>query len=359
MAPFIRALLAWSWSWLSLFPSQEGLQKTTSPSPSPKQGGPFWAYHSLSPSPSHPYGIYDDDLSGYSIFRRDSCGDAFGPGAANSQCAPSITLCCVRTDDAYPSCQQHLNKGWCCIGNNATDNCYVDQASACDEPGAVPCTDLAAGTARACCPPLTTCAANFAAGSVVRCNIHYGALIGAAASASLSSSTSSTAVASTGGTSTSASASITTGSTSTATSTSTSTTPPPLPTATSTATADHHPSTALIAGIAVGSCAGLALLAAALTWFLMWRKKQKQKQKQNLSQYAAAAAAAAANNPLAYRDFGPGPFEKSSSPTMTGVLPVEIGSSASGTGTRAVELPTSRPATTRFELGVPSPRMGS
>ncbi|KAL2006897.1 hypothetical protein VTN00DRAFT_9565 [Thermoascus crustaceus] len=347
-------LLASAWSFLSLFQSQEVLQRATSLSPSPNQEEPLWYGGTPVPdlfqsySPSHPYGINDDELYGHSIFRRDSCGDAFGPGAANSQCAPSITLCCVRTDNAYPSCQQHLNKGWCCIGNNATDNCYVDQPSACDEENSVPCTNLAKGTTKACCPRLTSCATNFAASNIVRCNIQYGDLMRAAASSSSSSSSSSTAAAASTATenaSTSTSVSTPTSQTTTTPSTPISNNPPP--------TTPYQPlSSAIIAGIAVASVAGLALLAT-LIWFLIWRKKKEHQHQHNShnidypSQYAEAAG-----NPIA-----PGPYGKSSSPQMGAgtfsSFPVEIGSS----GTKAAELPSSPAQTTRYELGMPCPRI--
>jgi hypothetical protein len=70
---------------------------------------------------------------------RDSCSDAFGPNASNSDCRPSDTLCCkhiqlevhfryvltnkppgVRRGQEFPSCQQHLGKGWCCVGKLVT-----------------------------------------------------------------------------------------------------------------------------------------------------------------------------------------------------------------------------------------------
>lgn len=116
MAPFIRTLLASTWSFLSLFQSQEVLQRTTSLSPSPNQEEPLWYGGTPVPdlfqaySPSHPYGINDDKLYGHSIFRRDSCGDAFGPGAANSQCAPSITLCCMSLTSSPLSDHVHVQE---------------------------------------------------------------------------------------------------------------------------------------------------------------------------------------------------------------------------------------------------------
>ncbi|KAK0750725.1 hypothetical protein B0T18DRAFT_55227 [Schizothecium vesticola] len=119
------------------------------------------------------------------LAQRSFCGNAFGANVTDSICAPNFTLCCVRRNLPYPSCQQHLGKGWCCIGGNSIDNCYVDQESVCSEPNAVRCKDLANGTAEACCPRLTTCSAGYpATQEVVRCNILYGDLVKAGQSLS-------------------------------------------------------------------------------------------------------------------------------------------------------------------------------
>ncbi|KAK4038956.1 hypothetical protein C8A01DRAFT_16996 [Parachaetomium inaequale] len=145
------------------------------------------------------------------LFGRDLCSDAFGSDASDQGCTPSLTLCCVRQNQQYPRCQQSLGKGWCCIGNNPTDNCYVDQPSVCEEQNSVPCTDLQQGTTKACCPRLTSCASDFSASKeLVRCNIQYSDLQRAAGS---SSSSSSAARATTSSTSSSIAASSTTSST--------------------------------------------------------------------------------------------------------------------------------------------------
>ncbi|KAL2191451.1 hypothetical protein L209DRAFT_675829 [Thermothelomyces heterothallicus CBS 203.75] len=111
------------------------------------------------------------------LFGRDQCSDVFGSDASDEICSPSQTLCCVRRGQEYPACHQSLGKGWCCIGNNPTDNCYVDQPSVCEEKNSVPCTYLAEGTTEACCPRLTSCVIDTPASKeVVRCNIQYGDL---------------------------------------------------------------------------------------------------------------------------------------------------------------------------------------
>ncbi|AEO56534.1 hypothetical protein MYCTH_2301600 [Thermothelomyces thermophilus ATCC 42464] len=128
------------------------------------------------------------------LFGRDQCSDVFGSDASNEICSPSRTLCCVRRGQEYPACHQSLGKGWCCIGNNPTDDCYVDQPSVCEEKNSVPCTYLAEGTTEACCPRLTSCVIDTPASKeVVRCNIQYGDLQKAAAGLDDQSSSSSSA----------------------------------------------------------------------------------------------------------------------------------------------------------------------
>ncbi|CCC05329.1 hypothetical protein SMACR_08644 [Sordaria macrospora] len=106
--------------------------------------------------------------------RADVCDVAFpGEGASTNFCSPSNTLCCVRKGQQYPACQTGVGKGWCCTGTG-TSNCYVDQASSCDEPNAVPCTNLKKGVSKACCPRLTSCSDQYeATEEFVRCNIQY------------------------------------------------------------------------------------------------------------------------------------------------------------------------------------------
>ncbi|KAH6898238.1 hypothetical protein B0T10DRAFT_577830 [Thelonectria olida] len=112
------------------------------------------------------------------LSKRDACSDAFGDNAHNSVCDPDITLCCTRDGQAYPSCENWLEKGWCCVGDGNTDKCYVDQGSVCDEDSAVACTVLANGTEKACCPKLTTCEESVPASeSLVRCNINRSDLL--------------------------------------------------------------------------------------------------------------------------------------------------------------------------------------
>ncbi|KAK4244162.1 hypothetical protein C7999DRAFT_17562, partial [Corynascus novoguineensis] len=116
------------------------------------------------------------------LYGRDSCSDVFGPDVSNQNCSPSLTLCCVRLDQEYPARHRSLGKGWCCIGNNPTDDCYVDQPSVCEEKNSVRCTNLAEGTTAACCPHLTSCVSDTPASKdVVRCNIQYADLQRAAA----------------------------------------------------------------------------------------------------------------------------------------------------------------------------------
>ncbi|KAK4169824.1 hypothetical protein QBC43DRAFT_38572 [Cladorrhinum sp. PSN259] len=133
-----------------------------------------------------------------SLFGRDACSDAFGSNAMNSICAPSNTLCCVRRNQPFPSCQQYLGRGWCCVGEKDTDNCYVDGPSACEEPNAVPCTNLASGVKQACCPRLTSCHNDYEASlTQVRCNIRQIDLKRAGAATAVTTSTSSTSTTST------------------------------------------------------------------------------------------------------------------------------------------------------------------
>ncbi|KAL6404163.1 hypothetical protein AUP68_13547 [Ilyonectria robusta] len=103
------------------------------------------------------------------LSKRDACSDAFGDNAHNSNCAPDFTLC------------------W---NSGEGDKCYVDQESVCNEDSAVACTSRQKGTARACCPKLTTCDESIPASAAhVRCNIKRSDLLVADAAANGKSST--------------------------------------------------------------------------------------------------------------------------------------------------------------------------
>ena len=146
----------------------------------------------------------------------------------------------------------------------ATDNCYVDQASTCDEPNSVPCNDLEENTIQACCPRLTSCQPGFEASeSLVRCNILYRDLIAAAAGAS--SSTTST-------TSTTSSSPTTSPTSQSQTSQSSSATQTP----TSVPAPEHSGSTlsgGAIGGISVG--ATLAFVAALFGGYKLYQRRRK------------------------------------------------------------------------------------
>ncbi|KAI8947544.1 hypothetical protein F4801DRAFT_592498 [Xylaria longipes] len=112
------------------------------------------------------------------LLKRDECSDAFGSDWSDNICSPSETLCCVQSGQDFPRCQVQLNKGWCCVGNSSTENCYVDQPSVCDTANSVPCTHLAEGVDEACCPPLTSCVDTYnATTSAIRCQILYSSLM--------------------------------------------------------------------------------------------------------------------------------------------------------------------------------------
>lgn len=162
--------------------------------------------------------------------------------------------------------------------------CYADLASACGQPGAVECSNLAANASRACCPQDTTCADNYnASEGWVRCNIERTNLQRLAASTSsmiglaTASSIASEAVSSASTSSTSSRSSPTSASTSasavgpsnasssSALATSPSQTSSPNPSQSSTL------SGGVIAGIVIGSV--LAMLLAVVCWFLWKRQK--------------------------------------------------------------------------------------
>ncbi|KAK3302282.1 uncharacterized protein B0T15DRAFT_299658 [Chaetomium strumarium] len=253
------------------------------------------------------------------LYGRDECSDAFGPIASNALCSPGKTLCCVRRGQEFPSCQQYLGKGWCCTGGNATDNCYIDQPSACEEPNSVPCTNLAEGTTEACCPRLTSCSPEFPAHEVVRCNIQHGDLQRAAqagvtssASVGLSSATSTsttpeesttTALAS----STTAMAS-TTGTTSSANATNVAQTSLPPDGDSREASSSAPPPAGLIGGTAVGATLGFVLVV--LLGYLVLRKRSKKRRLQQQGGYPQLPPpppAAAAVDSSSYSHYHPPP----------------------------------------------------
>ena len=133
--------------------------------------------------------------------------------------------------------------------SNEGDTCFVDQPSACGQTGAVSCSNLQDGTSEACCPALTTCASNFTASeSVVRCIGTYDDLLTADINSTTSAASSTTSAA---------------------------------PAATSTGQSNNTVivssssglSGGAIAGIVVGSVAGVALIIVAL-WLIL-RKRYK------------------------------------------------------------------------------------
>ncbi|KAK0389054.1 hypothetical protein NLU13_2630 [Sarocladium strictum] len=202
------------------------------------------------------------------LSRRDVCSDAFGDDAERATCVPSFTLCCIRKSQSFPSCQQYLGKGWCCVGENNKDSCYVDQESACTEENAVECANLQEGTDRACCPRFTTCDSTVAASEeYVRCNINQGDLKSFHSASIASTATSrSTSEATTETSSTSSSSSLSS-----------------RPTkdndedkeekTENTQEGDSNElSTGAIAGIAVGGVVALSLAGAVLWLFLRRRK---------------------------------------------------------------------------------------
>ncbi|KAG7290713.1 hypothetical protein NEMBOFW57_000716 [Staphylotrichum longicolle] len=185
---------------------------------------------------------------------------------------------------------------------NATDNCYVDQPSVCDEPNAVSCTNLAKGVTKACCPRLTTCSNETAATKeYVRCNIQFADLrrIDQAESSSSSSSLSSAAASSSA---TPTSSSTPGQSTPTATTTglavltTTAAIQTPLP-----PTADSRQGQAssqspaslpggLIGGAAVGATLGFVSLV--LLGYLFFQKQAKKKRRQQQQQEEGAGSTA-------------------------------------------------------------------
>ncbi|KAK0615131.1 hypothetical protein B0T17DRAFT_657375 [Bombardia bombarda] len=223
-----------------------------------------------------------------SIFARDACSDVFGSTASNSICTPSFTLCCVRSRQVFPSCQQYLGRGWCCVGGNATDNCYVDSESVCDEKNSVPCTRLAEGTTKACCPRLTSCHPSYnASEDFVRCQIQYSDLLQAAAastaSAQSSTSTSSTSSSSSSSSSTSVSSSTSAVSSST-TGAAAASSLTSVPSPSSTVPADSSSAAALSPG-AIGGVAVAATLAfSAAMVFLYWFLRRRWKKQHEMSQ---------------------------------------------------------------------------
>ncbi|KAI1379086.1 hypothetical protein F4677DRAFT_410499 [Hypoxylon crocopeplum] len=229
--------------------------------------------HSLEPlagGRQEPQLAFSDDL----FRKRDECSDVFGSGARNSMCAPSGTLCCVRNGQQFPSCQQLENRGWCCVGNNGTDNCYVDldPTASCSEPNAVTCENSSNDTRTTCCPQLTTCVSGYNG----RCQIAYGALqaIAATARSTISSPTATLTSTSTRASS-SVSASTSTSLPSSLTSTSASLPPSSTPTLSSSAAETTSPppaiSSSVLAGSVVGAVAGVFATGGIAFYFLRRR----------------------------------------------------------------------------------------
>ncbi|KAF7556794.1 hypothetical protein G7Z17_g1122 [Cylindrodendrum hubeiense] len=230
--------------------------------------------------PVHKRFTYDVAVNDFSylgmLSKRDSCSDAFGDNAHNSNCAPDFTLCCTRDGESYPSCEKWLDKGWCCVGDGETDKCYVDQVSVCDEDSSVACTSLQEGTDRACCPKLTTCDESVPASvAYVRCNINRSDLLVADAAANGKSSMieSSTIESST----TEALSTSTEASTSTSADSS-KTTQPESQTESATSTPDDKPTPlagGVIGGIVVAAVVGVAGIGVLVFWLLRRSKKAK------------------------------------------------------------------------------------
>ncbi|KAI1458646.1 hypothetical protein F4805DRAFT_120466 [Annulohypoxylon moriforme] len=213
------------------------------------------------------------------IFKRDQCSDAFGADRFNSICSPSNTLCCVQQGEVFPSCQQELGMGWCCVGNGTDQDCYVDQPSVCNSVNSVACINLAPNTTSACCPRLTRCSTGYQASeNNVRCEIGYDDLMQLAATASQIN------------TSTTDTSSTSSSSTSTSTSTISSVSSPSASTgsAVQTPSNDTEPqqsgrytiSSGAIAGITVGAVGFIAL--AILAFYFLSRRKTKKDDADNV-----------------------------------------------------------------------------
>ncbi|KAK4463248.1 hypothetical protein QBC42DRAFT_345736 [Cladorrhinum samala] len=216
------------------------------------------------------------------LFGRDSCSDAFGSNAMNSICAPSNTLCCVRRNQAFPSCQQYLGRGWCCVGEKDEDNCYVDGPSACDEPNSVPCTNLASGVTKACCPRLTSCHNDYKASlGQVRCNIRQIDLKNAART--VISSVSSTSSSSTSTSTTTVSIESTTSSTSTTVTTGGSSATAANVNETSTTSKESGGGGGVSGGVIAGAVIGPTFVLAALVLLgcFFYRRRNKKANIQN------------------------------------------------------------------------------
>ncbi|KXS96737.1 hypothetical protein AC578_9016 [Pseudocercospora eumusae] len=245
------------------------------------------------------------------LLRRDACANAFGDRWIGSFCTPGSTYCCVNPSKAVPLCQQYLGIGWCCTQDGG---CYADLQSACGQPGAVSCTDLAQGVDEACCPQYTTCASGYnASANFVRCNIQQTDLqalasststLAGASTASLTASqdmatlkttsTLSSSRQSSSSSSASSNSALSNAFLATATESTVSTSPGASKLATSAAPSASSPtlaavayvksehgvtlSTGAIAGIAVGAAIG-GLLIAAVAW-LVWRRKVQAKNAQ-------------------------------------------------------------------------------
>ncbi|KAF7563991.1 hypothetical protein G7046_g127 [Stylonectria norvegica] len=229
--------------------------------------------------PLHKRFSYDVAVNDFSylgmLSKRDSCSDAFGSNAHNSNCAPDFTLCCTRDRQDYPSCERHLGLGWCCVGANKTDKCYVDHASVCSEDSSVACTNLQAGTDQACCPKLTTCDPNTKASEqFVRCNINRGDLLVAAQASEDATSTTATSTEASSSTEAASKTRLTSTTASEAkTATAESQTAGPTETSNSSSSSSSSISGGAIGGIVVAVVAGIAVVAF-LIWFFMRRSKK-------------------------------------------------------------------------------------
>lgn len=185
--------------------------------------------------------------------------------------------------------------------SNATDNCYVDQPSVCDEPNAVSCTNLAKGVTKACCPRLTTCSNETAATKeYVRCNIQFADLrridqaessSSSAASSSATPTSSSTSGQSTPTTTTTALAVLTT--------TAAIQTPLPPPVDSPKGQASSQSSASLPAGLIGGAAVGatLGFVSLVLLGYLFFRKQARKKRRQQQQQEEEGAGSTAYPQP--------------------------------------------------------------
>ncbi|CCC05330.1 hypothetical protein SMACR_08645 [Sordaria macrospora] len=121
-----------------------------------------------------PSSYYGQISPGQLFGRGDVCDEAYpNEGAYSKTCTPGNTPCCYRKGQAFPRCVNSGGAGWCCDGTGSS-TCFVDQNSACEEPDAVTCTNLARGAKKACCPKKTKCDDVFEASEDgVRCQMEF------------------------------------------------------------------------------------------------------------------------------------------------------------------------------------------